>query len=205
MEDVFMLIWIGLLGAPVLAVVIFILLRQRPFQARSVIVAGSVLLLYLAVACSGLSFVAVPVNFASFVIAYFAYSFLAVMCLRIPAKAVRILTFVIAIIPIGFGYILSTIGILGLMFIVGDYASPPNRVEQMAAGLTCRVTGWGSAGSSSGYAVGLYQSWNRIPFLERKILGVSVVQAGYSGPPQDDVSCADLFARYQNPVASALR
>jgi hypothetical protein len=193
----FLLVWIGLLGAPVLAVVIFVLSRRRPFQPQSVVFAGSVLLLYFGVACSGLSFVAVQVNLIFFVVAYFAYSFLAVMCLRIPTKAVRILTFVIAIIPIGFGFILSTIGVLGLAFIVGDYTSPPERVEQMAMGLTCRVRGWGSAGSASGYAVELYQSWNEIPFVERKVLGNSVVQDGYSGPPPKDVSCGDLFAKYE--------
>jgi hypothetical protein len=205
MEGVFLLVWTGLLVAPVLAVVTFILLRQRPFQARWVVVAASVLLLYFAVACSGLSFVAVQANFACFVIAYFSYNFLAVMCLRIPAKAIRVLIFIIAIIPIGFGYILSTIGVLGLGFIVGDYTRPPDHLEQIATGLTCRATGWGSAVSASGYAVDLYQSWNRIPFLERKLLGASVVQAGYSGLPPKDVSCADLFARYEKSTASAPR
>jgi hypothetical protein len=134
--------------------------------------------------------------------AYFAYSFLAVSCLRIPAKAVRVLTFGIAIIPIGFGFILSTIGVLGLAFIVGDLTRPPERVEEIGAGLTCRFREWGSAGSSSGYAVELYQSWNGIPFVERKILGESVVQAGYSGPSPKDVSCADLFAKYEKASAA---
>jgi hypothetical protein len=197
MEDAFPVIWTGLLGAPVLALVIFILLPQRRFQAQSAIFSSSVLILYLALARVGLSFVEVQANFLCFVFAYFAYSFLAVMCLRIPIKAIRIIIFVIAIVPIGLGYFLSTIGVLGLAFIVGDYTSPPQRIEQMATGLNCRITGWGSAGSSSGYAVSLYRSWSGIPFLERKVLGVSVVQAGYSGPPPDDVSCADLLAEYE--------
>jgi hypothetical protein len=191
------LIWIGILGAPVLAVAIFSLLHKKSIQAKSVIFAGALLVLCFGGAYSGLSFVAVQANFTCFIIAYLAYSFLAVMCWRIPVKAVRILMFVVAMIPIGFGYTLSTIGFLGLAWIGGDYTRPPEHVEQIASGLTCRVRGWGSAGSSSGYAVDLYQSpWNGIPFLERKVAGASVIQDGYSGSLPSDVSCVDVLAKY---------
>jgi hypothetical protein len=53
MEAAFLLVWIGLLGAPILAVVVFVLFGQQPFQVQSVIAAVSVLLLYFGVVCSG--------------------------------------------------------------------------------------------------------------------------------------------------------
>jgi hypothetical protein len=196
MEVGFLLVWLGLLGAPVLAAIIAILTRRQGSPKRSAIVAGSALLLYFAVACSGLSFVVPWVNLACFVAAYFAYCFLAMVCLRIQARLVRIPSFLVAIVPIGVGYLLSTIGILGLMFIVGDYTRLPDRVEQMATGLDCRVTGWGAVGTASGYVVGLYQSWSGIPFLERRVSSRSVTQVGYLGPEPEGASCSGVWAEY---------
>jgi hypothetical protein len=132
------------------------------------------------------------------IVGYFTYSFLAFMCLRIPSKIVRIPAFLVATVPMVIGYASSTIGLLGLMFIVADYTRPPESVKHMAAGLTCRITGWGSAASSSGYDVGLFRSWSGISFLERRIVSASVVQAGYSGTAPPDVSCDDLLAKYES-------
>src|SRR5580698_2772317 len=143
LESLFGLVWAGLLGAPVLALATFIFLRRYGRQSLALIAAAGTLLFFCLMVFSGLSFVSVSANFACFVVAYFAYSFLAVSCLGIPRKLVRIPAFVVAIIPMGFGYLLSTIGLLGLAFIVGDYTRPPKRVEQMEDGLACRTTGWG--------------------------------------------------------------
>jgi hypothetical protein len=198
-KEGFAIVWIGLLAAPLLAL---ILARLRRFGARILMIAASTFLLsYFVFAYSSLAFVAPKGNLACFVVAYFAYCILAATCLRIPRKIIRFPIFVIAIVPIAFGYLLSTVGILGLMFIVGEYTNLPDRTEVMTAGLTCRVTGWGMAAGASGYTIGLYQSWNAVPFLERKVIGSSVTQAGYSGPPPADVTCADLFGQYEKLAA----
>lgn len=199
MQTDFLLVRIGLLGAPVLAVVIFIFCHGRRFPARLVIVAAGMLLLYLAIFVVGLRFVTVRANLACTVAAYFAYSLLAVMCLRIRPSAIRLLAFVIAIIPIGCGYLLTAImpGLFALAIVVGFYNAKPNHVEEMAPGLTCRSTerGWGGSLSSI-YAVGLYKSWSRAPLLERKVLGALVFK---QYPDAEDVSCLDLMARYEKP------
>jgi len=204
MQTDFLLVRIGLLGAPVLAVVIFIVFRRRRFPARLVIVAASMLLLYLATVFVGVRFVTVRVNLASTVAAYFAYSLLAVMCLRIPERGIRFLAFTIALIPIGCGYLLTTIrlGLFGLVTIVGFYNARPNHVEEMAPALTCRITeqGWGGS-LYSFHAVGLYHSWNWVPFLERKVLGTLVTIN--NADDAEAVSCADLVARYRTPLISA--
>jgi len=195
----FTVIGLGLLIAPVLAVSTFIALRKDLSCAGSrAIFGGSVLILLLlwGIGLAGVSFTEPVFNGVSFVAGYFAYCLLASACWLIPSIVVRILALVIAAIPIVFGYILSTVGVLGLMFIVADYTRPPDSVEQMAPGLTCRVTGWGAVGASSGYAVNLYQTWSAVPFLERRVHGHSVIQDGYSGTRPADVSCSSIWAEY---------
>jgi len=195
----FMLVRIGLLGAPALALVTLFFLRHRRFPARSVVVAGCLLLLYLAIALAGLRFVTARANLACSIVAYFAYSLLTVMSLRIPNAGIRFPLFVIAIIPIGCGYLLTTIrpGLSGLATIVVLYHARPNHVDEVAPGLICRITdlSWGGQ-LSYFHFVGLYQSWNWAPLLERKVLGAASVEnfLGEEGP-----SCADLVAKYENP------
>ena len=202
MKADFLLIRIGLLAAPVLAAVIFISLRGRRFPARLVFVAASMLLLYLAIAFSGLRFVTTRANLSCTVAAYFAYSLLAVMCLRIPERGIRFLAFVIAIIPIGCGYLLTTTrpGIFALAIIIGFYNATPYYSEEMAPGLICRITerGWGGSLSSI-YTVGLFQSWNWAPMLERKVSGALVMK---DYPDTEVVSCADLVTMYRKFVIS---
>jgi hypothetical protein len=195
----FAVISLGLLIAPVLAALTFIAfpkdLSRASFKAAF---GGSVLVLLLlwGIGLAGISFTEPVFNGASLVAGYFAYCFLASVCWLIPNIVVRIIALVIAAIPVVFGYLLSTIGILALMFVVGDYTRPPDRVEQMAPGLTCRVTGWGAVGASSGYAVNLFQTFSAIPFLERRVHGHSVIQVGHLGPRPADVSCSSIWAEY---------
>jgi hypothetical protein len=203
----FLLVRMGLLGAPVLALVIFIFLRKRRFPSRLVIVAASMLLLYLATFFVGLRFVSVRANLACTVAAYFAYSFLAVVCLRIQPSAIRLLAFVVAIIPIGLGYLLTTIrlGLIALVIVIGFYNVRPGHVEQMGPRLTCRSTEEHMGGSIySIYSVGLYQSWSWVPLLERKVVGVLTTRNNADPELEpEDVSCANLMAKYEKPVASA--
>jgi hypothetical protein len=203
MQADFLLLRIGLLGAPILAAVIFIFLRNRRFPTRSVIVAASILLLYLAMAFAGFRFVTVRTNLASTVAAYFAYSLLAIMCLRITKIGIRFPAFFVAIIPIGCGCLLTTIrpGLFALAIVVEFYNASPNHVEQIAPGLTCRITEQGWGGSLSGiYAVRLYRSWRWVPLLERKVIG-ALVMINYLEP--EEVSCADLLARYEKLIAAS--
>jgi hypothetical protein len=199
MKADFLLIRIGLFSAPVLAAAISLFFRRRRFPTRLAIVAATMLLLYLAIACVGLRFVSVRSNLACTVAAYFAYSLLTVMCLRIPQRWVRLLTFAMAIIPIGCGYLLTTIrlGVFALVIVVGFYSAKPNQVEAIAPGLTCRMTeqGWGGQ-TDSIYAIGLYQSWNWAPILARKVIGVLGVRNNADAEAKV-VSCADLIARYE--------
>ena len=110
--------------------------------------------------------------------------------------AASILALLCAAIPIFAGYVLCTIGLLGLIFIVGDYTRAPNQIEQIDTRLVCRVTLWGSAATDSGYTVHLYRSWAWLPLIERSVLSMSVNQTDQSKGPPMDVTCADALKKY---------
>jgi hypothetical protein len=152
---------IGLFSAPLLAFGTFASIQSRWSSSQSTIAAicAAVLVFILGAAALGFSFKDVLSNFAAFMVAYAAYCFLAVSCLRIPSLFLRIPAFILAAIPVAFGYMLCTIGVFGLMFMVGDYTNPPRRIEQLRPDLTCRVTLWGASFTASGYTVHLYKSW----------------------------------------------
>jgi hypothetical protein len=84
------------------------------------------------------------------------------------------------------------------MFIVGDYTRAPHEIHQIEAGLECRVTLWGMVGSASGYTVHLYKSWDWLPFIERSVVRIPVVQVGYDGDtPPKNANCVDAAAQYR--------
>jgi hypothetical protein len=171
--------------------------RWTSRQPTIAVVCASVLVFVLGAAALGFSFKDPLPNFVAFTIAYAAYCLLAVFCWRIPSLFIRIPALLLAAIPICFGYVLSSIGALGLMFIVGDYTSPPRLTEQIRPDLICRITGWGTAVTASGSTVHLYQSWPWLPLLERSVASISVTESGDSDMgPQVGASCADALARY---------
>jgi hypothetical protein len=191
----------GLLIGPLIALCVFAVIQSRwAFAARPVAIVCITTIIFIAVAASlGFSFRNVLLNIAFFAIAYGAYCFLANCCWRIRYLPLRIVALLCAAVPICAGYLVGTIGILGLAFIVGDYTRAPYNTEQIEAGLECRVTGWGMVGSASGYTVHLYRSWDWLPLIERSVARIPVVQIGYDGDtPPKDANCADAVARYRS-------
>jgi hypothetical protein len=190
---------IGLFAAPLVAFGAFAAIQSRWISRQPTVAAVcvSVVVFVLGAAALGLSFKDPLANFVVFTIAYAAYCLLAVLCWRIPSLFIRIPALLLAAIPICFGYVLCSIGALGLMFIVGDYTSPPKHTEQMNRNLTCRVTLWGASFTASGYTVHLYKSWAWLPFVEKSVVTMSVNQTGFSeGQAPKDVTCADALAKY---------
>src|SRR5205823_4049965 len=146
---------VGLFAAPLIAVGVFASIRSRwpSAQRRIATICIFAIVVILGGAALGFSFKNVLLNFVCFVIAYGAYCFLAVSCWRIKFLPLRIPALLGAAIPICAGYFMCTVGLLGLMFIVGDYTRAPESTEQIDTGLECRVTGWGMVASVSGYTV----------------------------------------------------
>jgi hypothetical protein len=119
----------GLLIAPLIAVGVFAIVQSRWTSAgrRAMFVCILTIVFVAAAATAGLSFKKVLVNVALFGVAYGAYCFLVVCCWRVRLLPLRILVLLCGLIPVGLGYVTSTIGLLGLMFIVGDYSRAPTR------------------------------------------------------------------------------
>jgi len=189
----------GLLAAPLIAIAAFVVIRwQRPAWLRQLAIGAAAILLILIVAAAlGFSFENTLANFVAFVIGYGSYNFLAVSCWQIRFLPLRVVALLGAAIPILGGYVLSTIGLLGLMLVVGDYASAPKKVEQMDSGLVCRVTGWGSAITDSGYTVSLYRNWGWLPLIERSVVSISVNESERSIDRPSDATCADALRKYR--------
>ncbi len=190
----------GLAGAPLIAFIVFAFVNSRWASVGRVTVIICILTITFVTlaAVLGFSFKNVLLNFVSFAIAYGAYCFLAICCWRIAFLPLRILAVFCTAIPVCLGYVMCTIGLLGLMFIVGDYTRDPHRLEQIDAGLECRISLWGMVGSASGYTVHLYRSWDWLPFVERAVVSIPVIQIGYDGDkPPKDADCADAVAQYR--------
>jgi hypothetical protein len=193
----FLLAWVTVLGAPPVILGAFAAIRQLWPHALSPMAVGS-----LATLCSFFGFAALRVSFtmamANIVcaaVAYLAYCFLAASCWRITSRAVRILVLIVTAVPIAVGYLLGTIGVLGLAWTVEDYSRAPDHTEQMGPELICRVTSWGSAASDSGFTVHLYKHWAGVPFIEREVASTAVVQTNPQAQPKD-ASCSDVLAAY---------
>jgi hypothetical protein len=191
----------GLLAGPPIAIAAFVLTRwRRPAWLRRLIIgAASLLLIIIAASALGFSFEKTLANFVSFAVGCLAYSFLAVSCWQIRFLPLRIVALLGAAIPIGVGYLLSTIGMLGLMLVVGDYSVAPYKIEQMESGLVCRVTGWGSAITDSGYTVHLYRTWGWLPLIERSVVSISINESASarSIDAPAGATCADALGKYR--------
>lgn len=191
--------WIGLLAAPLVALAAFTSTRGYWRFMLRWLVSASALTLAIVVTSNalGFSFRGATPNVAAFIIAYGAYCFLAFACWQIRFLPLRLLALAVGVLPIIAGYALGTVGMLGLLFIIGDYARPPVRTEQLEGDLQCEVRLWGMAASDSGYTVRLYRVWTKLPFIEQSLARASVNQTDTSKGPPQDVTCADLVTRYE--------
>ncbi|MFY9695186.1 MAG: hypothetical protein WA776_20340 [Xanthobacteraceae bacterium] len=170
-----LLIWTTVLFAPPIMFLAFHGIRRLwPFAQAPVISAVAAILCFaLGLAALRLSFTNAWANIALASVTYFAYCFLAASCWQISRKTLRFIAAFLTIIPIGLGYIVGTVGVLGLAWIVGDYASPPEHVESMGAQLVCEINGWGSV-LDGVYHVQLYRRYSAFPFVERKVAELTV-------------------------------
>lgn len=187
MEATLWVAWGSLLAAPPLA---FAVARKgrlgawKPFALGSV---GLISAVMLAIALDA-SFVWADANIWTLCVAYLGYCFLAFSCMRIKWKLVRYAVSLLAVVPIALGYVLGTIGMLGLGFIIGDLTQPPVGVEKIDGGLVCKMTRWGAAMTDSGYRVTAYRQLG--PFLEQRLAKISVNES----TGQHGVDCSDVAA-----------
>ena len=167
----FGLAWATLFVAPALALAVFIIVHKWFDFVWRRLLDGAVLLIVLGAVFVALSFSFVPVNanVIALGVLYFAYGFIAFSVWRmIRIKLVRFVALLIVLFPVFLGSLLGTIGVLGLVFILGDFASSPIKTEVVADGLVCRKSYWGMAATDSGYEIAIYRQFG--PFIERKLV-----------------------------------
>jgi hypothetical protein len=188
-----------LLGPPI-AFGIFLGIRRWWPRAQfpATVIATALLIFAFAVDALKLNFTSTLANIVLLAVGYCAYYVLAASSLQIKTRLVRYLVLFVAALPIAAGYVLATIGGLGLAFIIGDYTAAPNHVEEMRPHLTCEITRWGSAVSASGYTVKLYQSWPSLSFIRREVAALPVTESGtIGGEPDQDKTCTDALNTYE--------
>lgn len=105
---------------------------------------------------------------------YLAYCLVVASCLQLRKRLLRWLALPILAVPIALGYVIATIGSLGLGFIFFDAIAEPEYSQNEADGLTCSVTGWGGPIADTGYKGSLFQSWFGAPFLQREVAWINV-------------------------------
>ena len=201
-DEALPLVWGTLIFSPIAGFGIFYLIRRRWPQAQRRVAKIAAIVFLLIVTFFKIlhfSFTASLINIWGFVIGYSAFCFLGASCRLIPSASIKAVAQLLTLLPIICGYLLGTGGLLGLMFILGDYTSPPTETDQMEKNLSCEITGWGSAGSASGYTVHLYKTWDALPFLRREVENLNVIESGaVDGYEPQGTTCADALAAYNN-------
>jgi len=89
-------------------------------------------------------------------------------------------------VPLRFGWFV-------VQFILLDSTSPPERTEELSPTLSCRVYGWGWAGSDEGYTVYVYRHPPFFPLVQREVAQVIVDESDPNAKPRS-ASCASVAA-----------
>jgi hypothetical protein len=194
----FEIVWLSLIGAPIVIFGLFFLIRwQWPNAVFGILIASVMVLAFsFAFLLLRLSFTVTPANYALCFLAYASYLFLAACCFQIRPKIIRFTALALAVIPVGIGYFLATYGIVLFALLLGDAMQQPYKTEQMSDRLVCRVIGWGNAVADSGYGVHLYQTWDAIPFVQRHVAQIIISETSPDSA-RKDATCADVLALYQ--------
>jgi hypothetical protein len=181
-----------LLGPPV-AVFVYFSVRAVSRLALSWMLTfvALYLVIILIAAVIGLRFRAVSANIAGVALTWPAWCMCCAHGCRARQRSVRVLSWLVAVPSIGLGYLLGTVGCLGVAFIVGDIIAAPTNIQYFETPeLACVTTEWGGAGTHEGSTNVLYRRWTAVPWLR---LRVAESVDDWTGGEQG-MSCADLAA-----------
>jgi len=159
-----------LLISPVLAVVSALWYRKSGHTAKKWFLVGHTVLCIPLVfyALTDWSLGGIKSDTVLIALAYFAYCGLVAVSLNIHNLKLRLPVFLIGLIPVLLGYILATVGALGLAFVVGDCV--PEQEGRLESRLTYRITTFGNATTAEGgNRIALLRSYHLLPGLEREV------------------------------------
>lgn len=180
--------WVLLLAAPVLGVALewaaAAWLAPAP-RVRTTITLAAFVAVTIGAYAVGIRFVQVLPNILAGATAYAAYVFLAFSIRRTswPSMA-RSAAFVVALVPVAFGYFLGTVGSLGVLFLAGEYGAR-QETARLGRNIICMKSEAG--GPSGGHTLHIHHEWPLLPALHREVKAIAVKSIG-EGPS----SCAAL-------------
>ena len=194
MDTAVLIVWIGLIVAPPLAIALFLATRARGRAAlRGLLAAAAIAPVALAgLALAGLTLISTTGNIVACCVGYCAYCVLACACILFRASTVRWVLVPLAWVPVGLTYLLCSVGFPALALLADGVVRAPFRTEAVGEDLVCRETVLGLRGGG-GFEAALYRDWRLLPLKER--LAVVSVSEGRPErtPPR---ACADVVAPY---------
>lgn len=191
--------WGFLVFSTPMSIIVFSRVRKKHgiLQARLVSLCAMAVALIVCLAALKISATIRWVNVFAFDLAYIAYCYLAVSAYQVGNPLLRVAAIIILHMPVILGYFMGTVGVLALLFLVGEKVEPPLKVERLSESLYCEITGWGMAASDSGYAVSLLKSWQSFPFMAREVYSASINETHPSDGQTGGWDCSSAFAAYQ--------
>ena len=172
MMEYFAIIEISLLGFPILGFLLFVKYKKSKIYLKLFWILIAILSIYYTLRIFGISIIGDMPDFIMLSLTYFAYSVLVFWILLIPKKIIKIPVFIVGLLPILFGYILSTIGTLGLMMILAELET--TNVKTLEDNFEYREYGFGNATTASGgKEFDFYKKHKFSPF-EKKIANIKM-------------------------------
>jgi hypothetical protein len=185
----FLLVELGLLGIPPTTLILFLVVKRQPRRLDALVKVAAITSAVIAIAYwLNIAFAAPTLNLSVLLLGYFAYTFVAASSLRFKATAWRVLGTTLLALPVLAGYLIATVGVLGLMFILDDIARPPLARSTRPDGTQCEIRRWGNGLSDSGYVVEEFQPWLPKGVVRRRIMTLTVDK---THPERGDVPSAD--------------
>jgi hypothetical protein len=173
-----LIVWTALLLGPTFGIILARIAAGKSGGLRRLVWISSGCLVFVVAA----DYLGLRTSFALANLIFWVAAFLSICAVSgaiwtIERKPIRIALGILSHLIFVPGYILGTIGILGLMFIMADYLEPPQRISTLQPGLSCEVMGWGNATSQSGYDVSLYRYLPFLPLIRLKVASITVNQS----------------------------
>lgn len=178
--------WVAFLVGPILGAVVILRIRDNISLISLTVIYSSTFIFAVVLAIKiGFQTSSILINFSVCLFAFLAYCILASTFWTLPTSIARIVAGSIAYAAFVPTYFLGTVGVVVLLFIAGDFLSPPTHVEIVRPGLSCRIMGWGAAFSDEGYDVHLYSYLPWFPLFRLQVAKVTVDETNPgSGPKQ---------------------
>jgi hypothetical protein len=179
MENLFLysgIVELGLLGLPIVA---FIISKRQILSRRQLFCFYSFLAVLGLGRIFNLSFRGDAFDMLLPVGLYLGYCILVFYLLKIDNKFFRLVTFIIGFIPIVLGYIMATVGFLGVMMISGELGA--TKSTDLQDSFYFREYGYGNATSSDGGTIiEFYKSPKWFPIIEKRLLTKKVSYLQYN-------------------------